>query len=68
MTATAEFYEERADEAAAEAEAATLQNVRDRALRSEGAWRGMADRAKKITHERELAAQARATKQEDVEA
>ena len=40
-----EIYQARAAEAKQEAEAATLDNVRDRALRSEAAWSGMADRA-----------------------
>jgi hypothetical protein len=45
MTKTIELYEARAKEAADEARDATLENVRLRALRSEAAWRGMADRA-----------------------
>jgi len=45
MTKTIEFFEARAKEAANEARDATLENVRLRALRSEAAWRGMADRA-----------------------
>lgn len=40
-----EFYEERAKEAADEARNATLENVRQRALRSEAVWREMVDRA-----------------------
>lgn len=40
-----EIYLARAAEAKQEAEAATLDNVRDRALRSEAAWTDMADRA-----------------------
>ena len=39
---TFEFYTERADQAAAEAGTADLANVRDRALRSEKTWRGLA--------------------------
>lgn len=45
MNKTIKFYETRAAEAASEARESTLQNVRLRALRSEAAWRGMADRA-----------------------
>jgi hypothetical protein len=45
MNKTIKFYETRAEEAADEARHATLQNVRLRALRSEAAWRRMADRA-----------------------
>jgi hypothetical protein len=37
----------RAEEARAEADAATLDNVRQRCLRSEAAWRDMAERAAK---------------------
>lgn len=46
MAQTIEFYQERAAEAAEEARNATLKNVRERALRSEAAWQGMADRAR----------------------
>jgi len=45
MNKTIKIYEARAEEAANEARHATLQNVRLRALRSEAAWRVMADRA-----------------------
>lgn len=44
MSTTSEFYMARADECAREAANATLANVRDRAQRSEAAWRSMADR------------------------
>ena len=44
MSATSEFYTARANESAKEAEKATLDNVRERCLRSEAAWRAMADR------------------------
>lgn len=40
-----DMYLARAAEARADAEAATLDNVRDRCLRSEAAWSDMADRA-----------------------
>ena len=55
MSQNYEFYNTRAKEAAAEAEAATLDNVRERAQRSETAWREMADRAKQMEQEREVA-------------
>jgi hypothetical protein len=42
-----DIYLARADEAHAEAEAATLANVRDRCLRAEAAWREMAARAER---------------------
>ena len=44
MADTIESYEQRADQAAEEARHATLANVRERALRSEAAWRAMAQR------------------------
>ena len=40
-----DFYLARAAEARADADAATLDNVRDRCLRSEAAWAEMAARA-----------------------
>lgn len=49
------FYDERAKEAAAEAESATLDNVRERNLRAEKTWRGLADQALKIQEDREKA-------------
>jgi len=52
MTQTTEFYEARADEAASEAESAALENVRQRALRSEGVWRDLAERARQVAVER----------------
>lgn len=56
MAPTIEFCQERAEEAAEEARNATLENVRERALRSEVAWRGMADRARDIAEGRALRA------------
>ncbi len=55
MALTYEFYIARAEEAAKEAERAQLDNVRERALRSEAAWREMADKARKIVTDREQA-------------
>jgi hypothetical protein len=52
MAQTYEFYSERADEAAALAEKATLDNVRERELRSEKTWRGLAEQARKTAEER----------------
>jgi hypothetical protein len=54
-----EFYVLRADEAAREAAGSPLANVRDRALRSEAAWRDMADRALTIERERVIAREVR---------
>ncbi len=45
MSAQHEFYLERAAEARAGAAAATLENVRDRWLRSEATWTEMAARS-----------------------
>lgn len=42
-----EFYQTRAAEAKRDAEAATLDNVRDRCLRAEAAWSDMAARAER---------------------
>ncbi|AOL93886.1 hypothetical protein [Porphyrobacter sp. LM 6] len=60
MAQTYEFYCERADEAAALAKLATLDNVRDRELRSEKTWRGLAEQARKTTEERVKADRVRA--------
>jgi hypothetical protein len=45
MSAQQEFYAARALEARTDAEAATLDNVRDRCLRAAAAWEAMAARA-----------------------
>jgi hypothetical protein len=60
MAQTYEFYCERADEAAALAEKATLDNVRERELRSEKTWRGLAEQARKTAEERVKADRVRA--------
>ena len=62
MAQTYEFYCERADEAAALADKATLDNVRERELRSEKTWRGLAEQARKTSEERVKADQVRADK------
>ncbi|WP_211196088.1 hypothetical protein [Alteraurantiacibacter aquimixticola] len=64
MSLTFDFYDERAREAAAEAKAATLENVRERALRSEKTWRGLANQAKKLQRERAKADAERAARRE----
>lgn len=48
MSATIDFYLTRAAACAQDAEAATLDNVRERCLRAEAAWRTMADRASRL--------------------
>ena len=57
-----ETYLARAAQARADAEAATLDNVRERCLRSEAAWAEMAARAKRTEEMREtlLAEKAKA--------
>jgi len=62
MAQTYEFYCERANEAAALADKATLDNVRNRELRSEKTWRGLAEQARKTAEERVKADQLRADK------
>ncbi len=44
MSVTSEYYMARASESALEADRATLENVRERHLRSEAAWLAMARR------------------------
>lgn len=44
MSVTSDFYLSRADACAREAQETTLENVRARCLRSEAAWRIMAER------------------------
>ncbi|MXP45878.1 hypothetical protein GRI43_00535 [Altererythrobacter luteolus] len=68
MSQNFEFYNTRANEAAAEANAATLDNVRERALRSETAWREMADRAKQMEADRETARVDREKRQAELAA
>lgn len=62
MAQTYEFYCERADEAATRAGTATLENVRERELRSEKTWRGLAEQARKTAVERAKADLVRAEK------
>lgn len=62
MSQTFEFYHARAEESATEAEAAKLDNVRDRALRSEATWRGLAEQARKVAEDRVKAEHERSEK------
>ena len=64
MAQTYEFYAERADAAAAAAKAATLENVRERELRSETTWRALAEKAQKAHTDRVRADEERAAKRE----
>ena len=59
MALSYEFLIQRADQAAEEATRALLDNVRERALRSEKAWRTMADQVLEVSRNRELAQQER---------
>lgn len=63
MALSYEFLLARADEAAREAETARLCNTKERALRSEAAWREMANRALEIAREREKVQADRAIRQ-----
>jgi hypothetical protein len=55
-----EFYLARADQARAEAEAATLDHVRERCRRSEAAWQALADRAERSEKLKEAEAERKA--------
>jgi hypothetical protein len=63
MSAQHEFYLERAAEARAIAGAATLDNVRDRWLRSEASWTEMAVRRERADHMRDKLIAEKATEQ-----
>jgi len=64
MAQTYEFYTERADAAAEAAKKAELENVRQRELRSEKTWRGLAEQARKTALEREKADAERTARRE----
>ena len=55
-----DFYLARVEQARAEAEAATLEHVRERCRRSEAAWLALADRAEKGEQRREAEAARKA--------
>ena len=52
MSQSYEFYAERAKEAADEAAAATLDNVRERNLRAVKTWTALAEQAHKVKSDR----------------
>lgn len=54
MALSYEFLIQRAEQAAQEAAASMLENVKERALRSEKAWRTMADQVLEVARNREL--------------
>ena len=55
-----QFFLARAEQARAEAEAATLEHVRERCRRSEAAWSALADRAERSEQLREAEARRKA--------
>ncbi len=59
MSQSFSFYDQRARDAADEAQQATLDNVRDRNLRAEKTWRALADQAQKVEDDRKKAAVVR---------
>lgn len=59
MVQTFDFYNARAQEAAAEAKIAPLVMVRERALRAEGVWRSLANQARKVEVDRAKAERER---------
>lgn len=60
MSTTSGFYLSRAAECMADAEAAVLDQVRERCLRSAAAWRVMAERSAKAEGMREEIAKSKA--------
>lgn len=64
MSQSFEFYDARANEAARDAREATLENVRERNLRAEKTWRGLADQALKVKADRETAERERTARKE----
>lgn len=64
MSQTFEFYDARAREAAIEAKDATLQNVRERNLRAEKTWRGLANQARKVALDRAKTEQEKAERRD----
>ena len=69
-TSNLQFFLARADQARAEAQAATLEHVRERCQRSEAAWMALADRAQRsellrIEEQKRKAATAASVSNED---
>lgn len=64
MAATSEFYDARAKEAAAAAKEATLENVKERNLRAEKTWRGLANQSRKAERDRAKQEMERAARRE----
>lgn len=68
MSQTYEFYAERAKEAADEAAAATLDNVRERHERAEKTWMALAEQADRVKTNRLNAEATKAAQRESAEA
>lgn len=66
MAQSYEFYCARADEAAAAAEAAQLDRVRERELRAEKTWRGLAYHARAVAEERAKIVRDKASQAEEL--
>ncbi|KEO91798.1 hypothetical protein EH31_03750 [Erythrobacter longus] len=64
MNATFEFYDARATEAATAAKEATLDNVRERNLRAERTWRGLAEQSRSAALDRAKLESERAARRE----
>ncbi|MFW2349367.1 hypothetical protein [Qipengyuania sp.] len=64
VSQTYEFYAARARESAAEAETATLDNVRERALRSEATWQTLAKQARDVANQRRKLEEQKAAERE----
>lgn len=67
MSQTFEFYDARARESAAEADAAVLDNVRERARRSEATWRTLANQARAVAEERARVEHQKAARRAEAE-
>ncbi|MEM9086403.1 MAG: hypothetical protein AAGB23_10815 [Pseudomonadota bacterium] len=65
MPQSYDFYLDRADAAAKAAKEAKLDNVRERELRSEKTWRGLAEQARMGAEAREKADAERIAKREE---
>ncbi len=62
MSQTFKFYDARAREAANDAENADLLNVKERHLRAEKTWRGLAEQARRVAEDRAAADAERAAR------
>ena len=64
MAESYEFCCERTDAAAAAAKSATLDNVREREIRAEKTWRGLAEKARKVKLDKEKTEREKEEKQD----